>query len=151
MLPPIPFARLARLPVLVAASALCACTGSAREPMPAASAAPDGAWALVELRGEPAPGPTLAFSGFDGDRRIAGHAGCNRYSAAIDAGGDGVLRFGHVLSTKMACADPVRMAREDAFLAMLGEVAGHRRDGRGRLQFTAADGSILATLAPASD
>lgn len=87
--------------------------------------------------------PALAFE----EARISGHGGCNRYSAAIEAGpAPGDIRVGPVSSTRMACTDE-KMRLESTFLDQLGHVSnfsftvgklvlsGYRDSGAFRLAF----------------
>lgn len=122
--------------VLIATVGACSAGGVRGEP-------PTGPWRLAGLAAD-APGPTLEFLA---DGRVAGHAGCNRFSGQVqwlDADG---LRFGPAAATKMACMDARVMQRETEFLRMLEAVAAWRRDG-GALLLLAADGSELARLEP---
>lgn len=72
---------VAALPLILA---ICACSaGSVR------SEPPTGAWRLSGLDAD-ARGPTLEFLA---DGRVAGHAGCNRYSSQVQWLADDGLRF----------------------------------------------------------
>lgn len=59
---------------------------------------------------------------------LAGTAGCNRLSAGFSLPGAGLLAFGPVIATRMACPEPAS-SREAALLAALESVTEHRRDG----------------------
>ena len=80
-------------------------------------------WVLVALgeqasppaRGKPA---TLRLEA--SASRAAGFAGCNRFSASYTLAGDS-LRFGPIMSTKMACVDGDELER--SFLGALPVVA----------------------------
>lgn len=78
------------------------------------------AWRLVELNGQPlAPGSdslTLVFSA-DGTR-VSGNGGCNQFSGPYSQNGAS-LRFGPLLSTRRACADPALSAQETAYFQAL--------------------------------
>lgn len=130
--------RLARAAVLPLIAALCACSAGAVRGEP-----PTGAWRLAGLPAD-ARGPTLEFLA---DGRVAGHAGCNRFSGQVQWLADDRLRFGPAAATKMACMDAGVMQREAGFLQMLEAVASWRRDGRALL-LLAADGGELARLEP---
>ncbi|MGA0286751.1 MAG: META domain-containing protein [Phycisphaerales bacterium] len=74
-----------------------------------------------------APRPTVQL---EPDGRMRGFAGVNRCSGSVAIGTPGALgevslRFGPIASTRMA-GPPERMAVEQAFLRMLGEVRGAR-------------------------
>ena len=77
-------------------------------------------WALRAWTGtEPAASETAVTLRFEGGR-FEGHAGCNRYTAAVEAGDQpGDIAVGPVAGTRMMCPDPV-MASETRFLRRLG-------------------------------
>jgi len=79
-------------------------------------------WTLVEIDGQPvAEGtqpPTITFEG----RRVSGFGGCNRYTGAVKETGPGVLSFGPLAGTKMACPLP-GMETENRFFASLAKVS----------------------------
>ncbi|MBX3724846.1 MAG: META domain-containing protein [Xanthomonadales bacterium] len=129
------FRAKAALPLALALGA-CSASGVREE-------APTGAWRLAGA-GADARGPTLEFLS---DGRVAGHAGCNRYSSQAQWLPPDGLRFGPAAATKMACMDEAVMAQEVAFLQMLGRVAAWRREGS-ELVLLAADGTGLARLEP---
>jgi heat shock protein HslJ len=79
-----------------------------------------GEWVCVTIGGKAAGGgraPTLTF-GDDG--RVTGFSGVNRFSTDYTSA-RGVVRFGQLVSTKMA-SDPDRMALERSFLEALTKV-----------------------------
>jgi heat shock protein HslJ len=79
-------------------------------------------WVCVTIAGKAAGGgraPTLTF-GDDG--RVTGFSGANRFSTDYTSA-RGVVRFGQMVSTKMA-GDPDRMALERSFLEALTKVDG---------------------------
>ncbi|MBM4007279.1 MAG: META domain-containing protein [Planctomycetes bacterium] len=79
-----------------------------------------GEWVCVTIGGKAAGGgraPTLTF-GDDG--RVTGFSGVNRFSTDYTSA-RGVVRFGQMVSTKMA-SDPDRMALERSFLEALTKV-----------------------------
>lgn len=142
---------------LLAAAVLAACAGPA--PQSDGNAA-DPAWhgsrwtvlamadaggALVDL-----PAGVAIDLGFDADAaRVAGSAGCNRYSAAATVEGSRVA-FGPAAASKRMCGAPEGvMALEARFLRMLGQVASSAFDGK-RLELRGADGMPLLALAPAA-
>ena len=89
-------------------------------------------WALVELDGAPVEigadeiAPTLVLD--LEESRVSGSGGCNRLSGAFALSED-ELRFGPLLTTRMACPEPA-MARERSFLAALEAVTAYELDGR---------------------
>lgn len=67
----------------------------------------------------------LAFQ----EGRVSGHAGCNRYSAAISFGPNaGELTVSHGITTRMAC-EPHRMEFEAAFIKAFEASRRYRLDG----------------------
>jgi heat shock protein HslJ len=61
-----------------------------------------------------------------GSKRVSGSGGCNRVSGTYRIG-DGTLRFGPLVSTKMACDD---LDVETAFLRALEATRTYRVRGR---------------------
>ncbi|MBM6551846.1 META domain-containing protein [Marinomonas ostreistagni] len=62
---------------------------------------------------------------FSGDQRVAGMAGCNRYSATMTEQGDTIM-IEQAISTKMACT-PALMKQEQRFLDALHETVAFER------------------------
>jgi heat shock protein HslJ len=84
---------------------------------------------------------TLAFT----DEGIAGHSGCNRYFGTATPGEQpGVVSFGPLAGTRMACPQPV-MDFETYYLRML---AGVTRYGflDGQFALTTGQGDSIAVL-----
>ena len=72
---------------------------------------------------EPAAAEPLVTLRFD-NGRASGHAGCNKYFAAVNAGSNpGDLTFGQAGSTRMACPGPA-MTTEARYLQQLAGVSG---------------------------
>jgi prolyl oligopeptidase len=91
-----------------------------------------------------------ASARFEGGR-VAGSAGCNRYTGGYMLDGEG-LTFGPLASTMMMCPEP-QMRVEMAFLAALERVAswaltGSEQDGF-RLELRGADGQSVAVFSRA--
>ncbi len=91
------------------------------------------------------PGATVdAYFGDDG--RVAGSAGCNRYSAAFESGA-GTLRVGPVRSTRRRCAQPDGVMQQEAdFFAALRSSARYRIEGA-RATLRTEAGAVALTLA----
>ncbi len=85
----------------------------------------NGEWNIVEVDGEPvrvAAEQPLPFIGFDmSAKRIYGNSGCNRMMGTftVDSLKPGVLQFGPIAGTRMACPD---MTMEQHVLGALGNV-----------------------------
>lgn len=115
-----------------------------------ASTAPldDREWTLVNLGEQDAPlgaGGRPATIRFDPpNRRAAGFAGCNRYSAEYTLAGDS-LTFGPAISTKMACADGDELER--SYLATLPEVRSYQRSDS-TLTLSGSGGPLARFRAP---
>ena len=86
-------------------------------------------------------GGTEVTMQFGSDARLAGSAGCNRYTGSYETGA-GRLSIGSVASTRMACAVPEGvMAQEQQFLAALATVASLRIEGD-RLELRTSAGAL---------
>ena len=59
--------------------------------------------------------PTLIF---DGSGRVNGFSGVNRFGGSVESANEGQIRFGQMMSTKMA-GPPEQMTLESSFLAAL--------------------------------
>lgn len=96
------------------------------------------AWTPVMVAGaKPVPGQELTF---DRDNNVFGSDGCNRFRGAATLRGEHGLRFGRMMSTLMACAEPRKDRASRAFnkaleLTRSWRIKGNRLtllDGRGR-------------------
>ena len=86
---------------------------------------------------------------FGTDGRVAGTAGCNRYTARYLAEGS-TLRIDSAALTRMACLRPGVMEQEQAFVDALATVTTARVDGD-QLELRRADGTPAVTLRRADD
>jgi heat shock protein HslJ len=98
---------------------------------------------------EPAPGEpavTLRFA----DGRFAGSAGCNSYTAPVQAGKQpGDISVGPAAATRKTCPEPT-MGIESRFLSALGAVEQFSfRDGRLVLTYRPENKGLLFERAPA--
>jgi heat shock protein HslJ len=104
-------------------------------------------WVLVLLGERPAPtgaGGRPATIQFDStSSRAAGFAGCNRFSGDYTLG-SGSLRFGPVVSTKMACAEGDELERR--FLGALPRVTTYAA-ADSTLTLGSAEGPLLRFVA----
>jgi heat shock protein HslJ len=101
-------------------------------------------WVPKHIDGQPVPedaGLSLTVT-FDG--KVSGTTGCNRFTgtAELDAG---VMSFGPLAVTEMACLDPVAMEREAAYLKALTEVRRFIAAPEG-MWLTREDGSVAMCL-----
>ena len=101
-------------------------------------------WQLRSLEGQPVAlgkrQPTLNFSNLNG--RVAGNAGCNRYSAAFTLAGDGNIDIPRPVATKMACPE---LDTEQAFFEALEGTSTYEFAGE-MLVFRDAAGADIATF-----
>jgi putative lipoprotein len=102
-------------------------------------------WRAVTIDGIPVPKTadiwlSVAFA----DGKVSGGTGCNRFTgqAEMDAG---ELILGPLAVTKLACADPVAMELEAAYLKALGEVRWFIFAPEG-LWLSREDGSVAVCL-----
>lgn len=94
-------------------------------------------WRRVDDSDANPHGGTLTFEG----ARASGHAGCNRWFAAVTREG-ARLRFGEAGLTRMMCAEPA-MAAERNFIAALSATRGYRIEGED-LILTNDAGAVIA-------
>lgn len=85
-------------------------------------------WRITSINGTEIPASQGALVSF-GDGRMSGTVGCNRFSSEYTYA-DGKLGFGPVLSTRMACQEPLA-SQEYSFVSLIGSAAStsFSRDG----------------------
>jgi putative lipoprotein len=112
--------RVRRGAAIIAGVFACVCTSARGGTEAGTSERTD--WRLVELNGHPATGADLArrpWVRLEGDSgRVEGSGGCNRLSGTFTRTGSS-LKFGPLLTTKMACADAALNSQEQEFLSAL--------------------------------
>jgi len=122
-----PRMRRATLP----AAALLAVTSACATTVAVPARALDGAdWHLVEIGGRPAlvdvaspaGAPYLRFMNDSG--RVVGSTGCNRLAGPFTRAGD-TLRFGPLITTRVACVEEARQTQERDFLLALERTRRH--------------------------
>jgi heat shock protein HslJ len=102
-------------------------------------------WQLVNVGGAAAvPGSEATMLASAG--RVTGTTGCNRFTGSFTSEVKGVIEFGPIASTMIACPRP-QMEQERAFLAALDEAAAYSISGD-VLTLTGANGNELATFVP---
>jgi heat shock protein HslJ len=101
------------------------------------------AWILASLNGQPAlAGVTVTLNFQDGT--LGGSDGCNSYSGSYESS-DSELRIGkEIISTMMACAEPV-MEQASAFTTALTQAVSIQMDGD-QLTLLDKDNQKLAVL-----
>ena len=82
---------------------------------------------------------------FSADGRVAGYAGCNRYTGSFEQDGK-MLSFGPSAATRRMCIEPEGvMEQEQQFLKALETVATARQEADS-LEMRTADGALVVTL-----
>ncbi len=129
---------------IVAGLLLAACV-----PVPGAAVDPlaDTSWVLATLNGQAALSDTQVTIRFEGGR-LSGTDGCNSYSTSYTADGVKLNIDKNVISTMMACAEPI-MQQAGAYIAALTQAATYKVEG-GQLALFDASGKLLATFAKQS-
>lgn len=91
----------------------------AQAPASAGAGIADVEWRLSSIGGEPVLPPNRARPSLriEGGG-VVGNGSCNRYSGPVTLSGDGGIRFGALISTRMACADPVGSQEQRFFDAL---------------------------------
>jgi heat shock protein HslJ len=141
---------LAAAAALVLLVAACSSSGaspsSSASPASAGSPAPVGlagtSWTLADLDGTTPAGaaPTLEFRE---DGTAGGMSGCNSYNGSYTVDGN-TITFGPLISTKMACEQPL-MTMESAYLAALQGATAAAVDEDGNLVLS---GTATMTFTP---
>lgn len=101
-------------------------------------------WVPLRVDDQPVPedaGLSLTVT-FDG--KVSGTTGCNRFTGTADLDA-GVLQFGPLAVTEMACLDPAAMEREAVYLKALAEVRWFVVAPEG-LWLTREDNSVVMCL-----
>ena len=85
-------------------------------------------WQLVEISTDgvlqPIPANASVTLQFEGESRVHGKSGCNRYFASYTLDGS-QLSFGQAGATRMMCPEPL-MSLESNYFAALGHVESFR-------------------------
>lgn len=105
---------------------------------------PDGRWQIREVGTTKVPDDVDAHIEFLPDGRLAGRAGCNRYTGNWARQGH-EMRFGRIAATRMACAGPA-MDIENRLFEMMDKVVRQDRPDERTLILVTGDGRrIVAT------
>jgi heat shock protein HslJ len=103
------------------------------------------AWRAASVGGAAVPDGVDVTLAFDGEGRVAGSSGCNRFAGSYRQDGH-TLVLGPLAATKMACPPP-RDAVETAVFEALGRAAFVEEADAGRLTLFDAAGTAVMTLA----
>jgi heat shock protein HslJ len=155
--------RLLLLPVtLVVVVIVAACTPGAQATAVPASASASAAAGPINLDGTSwrmsdylspdgalytVPGAVMPLAEFK-DGMMTGNAGCNTFSATYAIQGDSIT-LGPVVSTKMACAEPMQTV-ENAYLAALAVIDKVAILDNGKLQLWDSQGKTTLAFIKAS-
>jgi heat shock protein HslJ len=101
-------------------------------------------WALTELMGKPPVAGTGISAQFTTDGKVAGSAGCNRYSGTYTVSGNQITFSSPMAATMMMCEQAI-MDQESAYLKALGEAKTFAVKGD-RLTLSGAGGAALAVF-----
>jgi heat shock protein HslJ len=85
------------------------------------------AWRAVEIEGRATDPEVASTVAFEGDQRVSGSTGCNRYTAPLSVTGTSI-RLGVIAMTRRACPPPVT-DQESRFIAALEAARGYRQEG----------------------
>lgn len=125
--------------IAVAACVACSGTGPGQLELPATQ------WVLTELEGEPVTAVGQRGTGylrFEGNSdRFAASAGCNSMGGRWSTEGE-TLGFSQIMSTLMACEEPL-MTRERQLSQALSSTTKYRRR-EGRLELLAGSRVVAA-------
>lgn len=101
-------------------------------------------WRPVELGGAPIAADVRVWVRFEGEGKLTGHGGCNRFFGGFKLDGE-QIEIGPMGATRMACPEAV-MDLESKFLAALQQSRSFVRD-KIRLTLSDVDGNLVARLA----
>ena len=97
-------------------------------------------WRIALINGAEIPASQGALVSF-GDGRMSGTVGCNRLGSDYTFA-DGKLGFGPVMSTRMACQEPLT-SQEFAFVSLLGASPMTSFNDNGALVLTGKNGTVV--------
>ena len=97
-------------------------------------------WRITSINGAQVPASQGALVSF-GDGRMSGTVGCNRLGSGYTYAA-GKLDFGPVMSTRMACQEPLT-SQEFAFVSLLGASPATSFTNNGSLVLTGKDGAVV--------
>ena len=125
------------LVLFILSLALAACASGSNSPSIV------GTWKLTAYGPAGSPTPAVADVDatlkFDADGKVGGSGGCNSLGGDYTVEGDQIT-FGPIISTMMACADPV-MTQEGMVTQVMNESASYAIDGN--TLTISRDGNIL--------
>lgn len=99
---------------------------------------------LEDINGTPVEGAGATTLVFGEDGGVSGNGGCNGYGGSVTFGDGDALKIENVISTMMACDEPV-MSQEQAWFGVLETATRYHLSG-GELFLLDDPGNKLATL-----
>ncbi|WP_277227152.1 META domain-containing protein [Hymenobacter sp. YC55] len=132
------------LPLLLLTA--CQSTSPASQPITPLASLRNTRWVLRTLQGQPVPVPTNGEAYLllrTNELNAEGNGGCNRFRGTFELPADGQLRFGPLLSTKMACPD---LSTETGFMNALTNTRTYQISGDTLRLFTEAATQPAAVL-----
>jgi heat shock protein HslJ len=99
-------------------------------------------WRALDVNGYPVDPARPLTLRLEAEGRASGSAGCNGFSGSWQTRSRERIRFGPLVTTKMAC-DAATMEQEQRFLAILAAVQGYSLYGDGSVSLIAADGRAI--------
>lgn len=103
-------------------------------------------WRATSLGGASIPTPTPVTLSFN-EGRASGRSGCNYYSGSVEYG-SGRIKFGDLISTKMACTGDGVMQFEQEYLKSLQTAQHFMVDPGGNLVISGGLAEILYQAQP---
>ncbi len=103
-------------------------------------------WLAKNIAGDPVPTPervTLSFA----NGRVSGRGGCNQYSGPVEYG-NGRMKIGPIISTKMACLEDGLMQLESKYLGALQTAESYSVSTGTQLTIATARGPLLFKASP---
>lgn len=104
----------------------------------------DTSWVLVTLNSQPVMSDKPVTLNFEGGK-INGTDGCNRYSTSYTVNGARFTASKEIITTTMACPEPIIMQQAAAYITALAQAATYNSDGQ-QLRLLDASGKTLAAF-----
>ncbi len=103
-------------------------------------------WLAQSIAGVAVPNPervTLSLA----NGTVSGRGGCNQYSGPVEFG-NGRIKIGPLISTKMACTESGLMQLEQKFLGALQSASAYTVSVHPELTITTTDGPLVFRASP---
>lgn len=132
--------------VLAMAAGLAACESAVSDPSTRDERLVLQDWSATSIAGKAVIQPgrvTLSFN----EGRVSGRGGCNLYSGPVEYG-NGAIKIGPLISTKMACAEEGLMQQESFYLNTLQSAERYAVGANGALTISTKAGPIVYDAMP---